>query len=118
MTWGETPSSDDKTMALLAHLSVFVAPFLGPIVFYVLFQEKSAFIKYHAVQALVSHVLVWVVILIGLTMVTLISFITCGIGGVLYPLLGVIPFIHLYGAFKAYQGEWDGYPLMTGVGRG
>lgn len=117
LTWGATPSSDDKTFALLTHLSVFVAPFVGPILFLVLFQDKSRFIKYHAIQALVSHAVVWGVVILGMIGITVLSFITCGVGGVLYPILGFAPLIHIFGAFKAYQGEWDGYPLITGIGR-
>jgi hypothetical protein len=118
LTWGETPTSDDKTMALLSHLSVYVFPFLGPIIFYLIFQEKSRFIKYHAVQALLSHAALWGMEIIGIILITIISTITCGIGSVLYIVLLPLPLLHLWGAYKAYQGEWEGYPLVSGIGRG
>ena len=113
MTFGETPSGDDKTFGLLAHLSVYVSTFIGPLVVWLLFKEKSKFIAYHAMQALALQVagLILGVIVSG------ISLVTCGVGSVLYLALIPLMFVPLWGAWKAYSGEWSGYPLLAQFGK-
>jgi uncharacterized Tic20 family protein len=113
MTFGDTPSGDDKTFGLIAHLSVYVATFLGPLVVWVLFKEKSKFIAYHAMQALALQAAIWILGVIF----SLVSVVTCGIGSVLY--LALIPMfmVPLWGAWKAYSGEWSGYPLLAQFGK-
>lgn len=98
MTWGEPASSDDKTWALVAHLSCFVLPWIGSIAMYLVFKDRP-FVRYHAVQSLVVQ-----------AAVIIIATLTCGLGLVLF----LLP---LYGAYVAYEGRWDGYPLIGGIGR-
>ncbi len=99
MTWGETPTSDDKLWAMVAHLSSFVFPFLGSLALYLIFKDKGRFVKYHAVQSLVFQLVAWVI-----------GGVTCGFGF-------VIMLAQLWLAYRAYQGEWNGYPLIEGVGK-
>ncbi|MDP2310978.1 MAG: DUF4870 domain-containing protein [Pseudomonadota bacterium] len=113
MTWGETPTSDDKMWALIAHLSVFMSAFLGPLVVLLVFQDKSKFIRYHAIQAL----MVQVSVVIAGIIISVISFVTCGLGSLLYlPLLCVL-FAPLWGAYLGWSGAWAGFPGLASVGR-
>lgn len=100
LTWGETPSEEDKLWGAAAHLSGFFLPYgVGPILLYLMYKDKAPFVKYHAVQAIVLHLVVWIL-----------GSVTCGVGLILL----VFP---LWLAYKAYQGLWEGYPLISGVGR-
>lgn len=45
-------TSDEKTMAMLAHLLVFVAGFVGPLVIYLVKKDESRFVSSHARDAL------------------------------------------------------------------
>lgn len=98
MVWGATPSEDDKLWGLVSHLTCFVVPWIGALVMYLVFKDRP-YVRYHAVQALVVQFAVWII-----------SAITCGLGLILF----LVP---LYGAYKAYGGTWDGYPLIGGIGR-
>jgi len=113
LTFGETPSGDDKTFALIAHLSIYVATFIGPLVMWLIFKDKSAYIKFHAMQALIFQGALWILsVIIGA-----ISVVTCGFGGVLYAVLIPLFFVPLYGAYLAYDGQWSGFPGLSGFGR-
>jgi len=58
--------SDERTWAMLAHLSVLanlVTGFLGPIaalVIYLVYKDRSRYIAYHAMQAFVFQLIWWV----------------------------------------------------------
>jgi hypothetical protein len=100
LTWGDEPTSDDKLWGMLAHVSAFVVPWgLGALALYLVYKDKAPYVRYHAVQSLVVQVAIWVI-----------SGLTCGLGLILF----LLP---LLGAYKAYNGEWAGYPLIEGVGR-
>lgn len=101
MIWGGTTSSDDRLWATIAHLSLYVAPFIGPILIYFLCGNK-VYIKYHAAQALFMHVVAVVLGGIGVWF--------CGLGLV----FALLP---IYGAYLAMSGAWNGYPLISGIGR-
>lgn len=99
MTWGETPTSDDKLWAMVAHLSVFVVPFLGALALYLVFKDTGRYVKYHAVQSLILQLVGWII-----------GGVTCGFGTVTLVLA-------LWLAYRAYNGEWAGYPLIESVGK-
>ncbi len=113
MTWGVTPTEDDKLWALVAHLSVYLSTFLGPLVLLLLFQDKSRFVRYHAIQALIVQA---GAVVAGIV-ISIISFFTCGLGAVLYLPLLFVGLMPLWGAYLAWRGEWAGFPGLTDVGR-
>jgi uncharacterized Tic20 family protein len=117
LTWGEEASGDDKLWGMIAHVSVYVSWFLGPLIVMLIYQEKSPYIKYHAIQALIGQIALTVVAAIGGTVIMVISWFTCGVGALLYLPLSLIGFVPLYGAYKAYSGNWDGYPMISQFGR-
>lgn len=59
-------TDDERTWAMLAHLSVLlnlVTGFLGPvaaIVIYFVFKDRSRFVRYHAMQAFLFQLIAWV----------------------------------------------------------
>jgi len=58
--------SDERTWAMLAHLSVLVnlfTGFLGPVaalIIYLVFKDRSRYVAYHSLQSLVMQLVWWV----------------------------------------------------------
>src|SRR3954469_12237582 len=46
------PTSDEKTMAILAHILTLVAPILAPLIIYLVKKDDSQFVSYHAKESL------------------------------------------------------------------
>ncbi len=99
-TWGEKPSSEERTFAMLAHVAVLILPILGPLVIWLVKKDSSRFVAYHAVQAMIFQVIAWV---IG-------GALCCGLGTVAGWVVGVM------WALKANDGVWEGYPLIDRFG--
>lgn len=89
-----TPTSDEKTWAMLAHLSSLVNLFtgiLGPVVagvIYLAWKDRSRYIAYHALQSLVLQLIVWV----GGGTIVAIAWIVTGILSAVLIGLCLIPF--------------------------
>jgi len=105
-------SSDDNLFGALCYIIGIIVPL------FVLFTEKKSnkFLAFHAWQSLIFTV-VWIVIWVGLTFLTMVaSFATGGIGGFLGCLfmpLGLVVLIGvLFVAYKAYQGEKYKMPII------
>lgn len=80
------PTSDEKTMALLAHVLTIVAPLLAPLIIWLIKKDESKFIEAHAKESLnfqitlilacivlaitlIGILFIWAVALIGLILV-------------------------------------------------
>ena len=92
-------TSDDKLWSALGYPIPIVA------IIVLLMEEKKArpFIKFHAVQALVFNVVVWVLIF-------LISAITLGFGALCAPLLWLVT---LWPAIDSYRGNYTEVPVIS-----
>lgn len=99
MVWGGETTSDERLWALIAHLLTFVFPVLGALGVYLIKKDESRFVGYHAMQAVVWQLAIYIL-----------GGVTCGVG-----LLGT--FLGIFLALKANNGEWEGYPLIGNVGR-
>ena len=102
----------ERMWAVVAQLLPYVSTFIGPVILMLLLQGQP-FARYHATQAVALQVGLWIA---GIIIGTLGSF-TCGAGYILY--LALLPFAlaPLWGAWKAWNGEWAGYPFVSGMGR-
>ena len=117
-------TSEERTWAMLAHLSVAVnlfTGFLGPIaalVIYLLFRDRSRYVAYHSLQAFMNQLIWWIggPVIIGTTWSVvgglIVSIIGSPIGIILMPLaclFSVMPLVVLiqgfWGAVKTSQGE-------------
>jgi uncharacterized protein len=100
-------ADDEKLWAMLAHLSPLAClALIGPVVA-MLVKPDSAFVKYHATQAIVFQVAMALVVLV-------ISWVTCGLGSP----IAVVPFAgSIYLGIQAYGGSWQGYPLFSAIGK-
>jgi len=113
------PTSGERLWALLAHLLTLlgyaggVLSFVPPLVIYIIYQPRSPFVAFHALQSLFFQLAI-LLVAIGLG---LLAFVTCGLGLVVaLPLMAVV----LVGGFilvivagiLAYQGERYEYPWV------
>lgn len=60
-----TPTSDEKTMAILSHILCLVAGFIAPLVIYLVKKDESAYVRQHAAESLnfqITVFLAWIAI--------------------------------------------------------
>ena len=100
MTWGGETTSEERTLAMGAHLLAFLFPVVGPLIIWILKRDTSRYTGYHALQAAIFQAISWGI-----------GGATCGVGLSLL----ILPIMW---SMKANKGEWTGYPLIDGVGRG
>lgn len=109
---------EEKTFALIAHLSIFIGAIIVPAIIYFIKKDQSPYVAYHAMQALVFQIGVVafnivimfpVSIVLGIITMGLCSWVGC-LGFI--PIFAAIPF-----ALKANNGEWTGYPGISNIGR-
>ena len=110
---GPTPLSpaDERTWAIAAHLSPFLAsfvglPFLGPLVIYLVFRDRGPFVRHHAAQALNFQIIVMIALVVfGLLSLALIGIpflIATGVAAIVFQIIAAV---------EANNGKWYRYPL-------
>lgn len=112
--------SEERTWAMLAHLSVLVNLFtgvLGPVVallIYLLFYNRSKYVAYHAMQSFLFQLLWWYGLGIVWAVTGLLSAVVIGIllipaACVLTPVflvgMALAPIVGIIGAVRASQGQ-------------
>ena len=99
-----TPTSDEKTLALLSHILTFVAPVLAPLIIYIIKKDESAFVAYHAKESL-NFQITLILVIIGL-IITVIGIITLGwLVGIFSVVLVIVATI------RASEGKLYKYPF-------
>ena len=120
-------TSDERTMAMLAHGSALLNLFAGiggliaALVIWMTQKEKSAWVAFHALQSLIfqAAVLIITVVVVGGVWVVgfVISFATIGLGTIVAVPVMILVFFggfamvgggvaySLYGAYQVYQGR-------------
>ena len=118
---GVTSAQEEKTWAVLAHLSMFLnlfTGFLGPVaalVIWMVYRDRSPRVAFHALQSM-WYQIGWLVLLgVGWAFTGLLMMIV--IGFLLVPvmaLLTIVPFVHAsYAAYKLSQGADYRYPFLA-----
>jgi uncharacterized Tic20 family protein len=108
-------SDDERLWAMLAHLfgligySVGIGQYIGPLVVYFMYKDRSRFVAFHALQSLYFQLL----LLVASSIVVALAFVTCG---VLAPLAMVIPvgglIYVIVAAIRAHDGQLFEYWLV------
>jgi uncharacterized protein len=121
---GTMSVQDERMWSMFAHLSILldlITGIGGPVaalVIWLVYKDRSPRVAFHALQSL-WYQIAWIVILaVGWTIATILTFITLGLlGFVLIPLMGIVslvPFVHqIYAAVKTYQGTDYRYPFIA-----
>ena len=113
---------EERTWALLAHLSVlpswlFGLPFLGPLLLYLSYRDRSHFVREHAAEALNMTVSVLLATLVLGFSVLVLGFVTFGAGFLLLWVVALLPVAALVcavlAAVAASQGRPYRYPLIV-----
>jgi len=112
-------ASEERTWAMLAHLSVLVNLFtgiLGPVValiIYLMYMNRSKYVAYHAMQSFLFQLVVWYGIGVMWGIVGILSAIVVGV--VLIPFACVLtPFMLLGMAIAPIYGIWGGIQTSQG----
>lgn len=102
---GYGPSGDDTTWALLAHLSWFVIPLIGPLIVF-LAKPDAPFARRHAAEALNFHLTLLLALIVSAILVVVI------IGFFLLIALGIASLVlTVLAAVAAGRGQDYRYPL-------
>ncbi len=129
-------TSDERLLALLAHLSIFLGGIILPIILWATQKDKSKFVKFHSLQAIFYH-LAFAVVIIAYVFFMVLLLIISGVGfagfsnsgsGGEMPAMIIILMIILYGgilvlvfagigyavylAIKSYQGNLIRIPVI------
>jgi uncharacterized Tic20 family protein len=97
------PTSDEKTMALLAHMLTFVFPILAPLVIYLVKKDESAFVAYHAKESLNFQITLFIIcILLFISVIGILLLWPVGILGVVLVIVATI---------RASEGKLYKYPF-------
>lgn len=120
----ERPGADDKSLAVLAHLSAPIAAvlsvgtlsILGPLVIWLVYKDRSELVRRSAAGAFNFNLAFWVVYLIALIFAVL----TLGLGLLIAVPVWLVVFIvaavaHIMGALRASRGEPFDYPFQIPV---
>src|SRR6478672_10908820 len=83
-----TPTSDEKTMALLAHVLTLATGFIAPLVIYLLKKDESSFVTAHAKESLNFQITLFLAIIV--LFLTIIGAFIVGIVGILALVLIIV----------------------------
>ena len=97
------PTSDEKTMALLAHVLTFVFPILAPLVIYLIKKDESSFVAYHAKESLNFQITLFVICI--LLFITIVGILLLWIVGIIGAVLVIVATI------RASEGKLYKYPF-------
>ncbi len=130
-------ASEERTWAMLAHLSVLtnlITGFLGPIaalVIYLMFRDRSRYVAYHALQAMIFQLIWWggggVLIgvmwaAVGILSALIVGIVLIPIACIFTPIIGLMPIAALVygtvGGIQTSQGEDFRYWLVGDWVRG
>lgn len=105
---GTLSPGDERTMALLAHLLPLAVGFWAPLVIWLIYREKSAFVNDQAKESLNFQITVFIASLVC----AVVAVVTCGIGAVLFIPVVVGAIIYcILAAIQSGKGVWYRYPV-------
>ena len=112
---------EEKSLSVLAHLSVFLnlfTGFLGPVaagIIWLVYRDRSQQVAFQALQS-AAYQVAWIVLLgAGWALTGLLTLIL--IGFLLIPVMAiatVVPFVHMaYAAYRVSKGDDYRYPIVA-----
>lgn len=60
----QEPTSDEKLLSLLSHLSLFLGGIVLPIIIWATQKDKSKFVRFHSLQSIFFHISIAVLIIV------------------------------------------------------
>ena len=121
--WGSTgPRDDEKTVAVLTHLAGPIAAvisvgwlgFVGPLIVWLVYKDKSPFLRRAAAGAFNFNVTLWLINVVG--WVCVFTVLLAPVGFLLIVAYWVLLLVfHIMAAVKAGHGEAYRYPLQAPI---
>ncbi|MFD0773662.1 DUF4870 domain-containing protein [Streptomonospora algeriensis] len=100
------PSSDDRTMALLAHIGGIFTSWVLPLILYLVKKDESPYVRHQAAQAFNFQMTMFIGQLVSyLLMVLIIGFIT------IFAVVACAIIFAVIAAVASNKGEWYKYPI-------
>ncbi|MCD0453551.1 DUF4870 domain-containing protein [Actinocorallia sp. API 0066] len=99
--------SDERLWSIASHLGQLVFGFLVPLVVYLVYKDRSTFIRWHSAQALNLAITAigWSVV------IGIVAIVTFGLGALLYFPFALLELVFLVlAAVGASRGEWYAFP--------
>lgn len=115
-------SGDDRTLAVLAHLSPIIAlvltagwlSWVGPLLVWLIWRGRSAVVRTAAATSFNFNITVWVAIVVGWICIFTIVLIPLGLVLLFVP--GILQLVFsILGAVRASRGEGYKYPLQIPI---
>ena len=101
-----SPSADEKTWGLLAHISAVVTGFLGPLVIWLIKKEEMPFVNEQGKEALNFQITIAIAYAICIVLSVVV------IGALLMPLVWLFSLVmSIIAGIKAQKGEHYRYPV-------
>jgi len=100
------PTSEEKTMALLAHVLTFVSNIIAPLIIYLVKKDDSSFVAFHAKESLNFQITMLIAFIVSILLWVVI------IGFFITWLLGIADLVLVIVAtMKASEGKLYRYPF-------
>lgn len=100
-----TPTSDEKTMGILAHVLTFIASFIAPLIIYLVKKDQSVFAAEHAKESLNFQITVFIAAMICIPLFVVL------IGIPLILIIGLLSVVwRIIATIKASEGKLYRYP--------
>ncbi|MEU5468381.1 DUF4870 domain-containing protein [Kocuria salsicia] len=121
-TGSSGPQDDEKTVAILTHLSGPIAAivsvgwlgFLGPLIVWFIYKDKSPFLRAASAGAFNFNVTLWLLNVVG--WICILTFILIPVGIVLIAAYWIMLLVcHIMAAVKASRGEVYRYPMQLPI---
>lgn len=115
--------SDNRMWAMFSQLTVTLGHvvswgflgWVGPLIIFLVYKDRSRFVRFHAAEALNGAITVLIAQVVLSIVLGIFAIVTLGIGSpllALVPIPALVQFIFsILGAVKANQGQWWSYPL-------
>lgn len=114
-----TIPAEDRSMAMVAHLSTLASmvlsvgwlSFVGPLIVWAIYKDRSPFVRQAAAGAFNFNVSMWVLVVVGWILTFTLVLAVVGIPLLIVGYLGQLIF-HIVGAVRANRGEAYRYPMQ------
>jgi uncharacterized Tic20 family protein len=101
-----SPTSDERTLAILSHILTLVVGFIAPLVIYLVKKDESKFVNYHSKESLNFQITIFIGYIIGfLTLILIIGILILMFIGIAHLVLVIVATI------KASENKLYRYPV-------
>lgn len=125
---GRLSPSEERTWAILAHLSAPIAfvlsagflSFVGPLIIWAIYKDRSPMVRNASAGSFNFNLTTWLVYVVGAVVGVILTLLTFGLALFVFIPLAIVVFIvaavlHIVAAVRASNGEAYTYPLQLPV---